>query len=107
MQTSKALPKSFEELISNADTPVLVDFYADWCGPCKIVSPIVQQIARDYKGRLLTVKIDIDKKQRLAAKYRVTAVPTLMLFSGGSLKETLQGARGYDEIVRVIETHLA
>lgn len=107
MQTSKALPKSFEELISNADTPVLVDFYADWCGPCKVVSPIVQQIARDYKGRLLTVKIDIDKKQRLAAKYRVTAVPTLMLFSGGSLKETLQGARRYDEIVRVIETHLA
>ncbi len=106
MQTSKALPTSFEELIANSDKPVLVDFYADWCGPCKVVSPIVQQIARDYKGQLLTVKINIDKKQRLAAKYRVTAVPTLMLFSRGSLKETLQGARGYEEIARIVETHL-
>lgn len=106
MTTGKVLPKSFEQLISQANTPVLVDFYADWCGPCKVVSPVVEQIARDFKGRLLTVKVNIDKQQRLAAKYRVTAVPTLMLFSHGALKETMQGARSYQDIIRAIETHL-
>ncbi|WP_347158550.1 thioredoxin [Pontibacter chitinilyticus] len=75
--------KSFQELISSPGMPVLVDFYADWCGPCKAMSPIVQQVAGEYNGKLKVIKINIDNNQAAAAQYRVQGVPTFIIFHQG------------------------
>ena len=75
--------KSFNELISDPNTPVLVDFYADWCGPCKTMSPIVQQVASQYNGKVKVIKVNIDSNQAAAAQYRVQGVPTFILFRQG------------------------
>ena len=75
--------KSFAELIDSPGMPVLVDFYADWCGPCKTMAPILQQLASQQQGKLRIIKIDIDKNQALAQRYRVQSIPTLILFRRG------------------------
>ena len=107
MSSTNTLPKNFDQLIATSQVPVLVDFYATWCAPCKIVAPVVKQLAAEHKGRLITVKIDIDKKPAIAQKYGVSAVPTIMLFSGGRPVVTLPGARGYDELAQAIAPHVA
>ncbi|AOM76021.1 thioredoxin [Pedobacter steynii] len=75
---------AFQELIQS-ETPVLVDFYADWCGPCKSMSPIIQEVARITEGRTRVIKINIDKNQAAAARYHVKAVPTFLLFKKGEI----------------------
>jgi thioredoxin 1 len=100
------LPKSFFELIEQSEKPVLVDFYADWCGPCKIVSPFIQRIAKEYSGKLLAVKIDIDKKQDIASTYQVQAIPTIMMFHKGKILMRLQGAHPYESLKSNIESSL-
>ncbi len=77
------MPKaSFSELI-NGETPVLVDFYADWCQPCHILSPIVKQVAKAYEGRLRVIKIDVDRNPAIAQQYGIRGIPTLILFKKG------------------------
>jgi thioredoxin 1 len=75
---------NFKDLI-NSDKPVLIDFYAEWCQPCKIQSPILQEIAREMNNKVKIIKIDVDKNQEIAFKYQVQSVPTLMLFKNGSV----------------------
>jgi thioredoxin 1 len=99
----KNLPKSFIELIRTSDIPVLVDFYADWCGPCKMVSSLIRRIAKEYSGKLLTVKIDIDRKKNLAVQYDVKGVPTIVMFFKGKELMRLTGAHPYDTIKSNIE----
>jgi thioredoxin 1 len=77
--------KPFKELINEPDTPVLVDFYADWCGPCQTLSPIVKEVAADLKGKVKVIKIDVDKNQPLAQKFGIRSIPTLMLFKHGQV----------------------
>lgn len=96
---SENLPKSFFDLINSAEKPVLVDFYADWCGPCKMVSPVVRQIAKEYRDRIMTVKINVDKKPSVAGRYQITGIPTIMLFKNGQPAMRLQGAQPYQAIV--------
>ncbi|MBI9098285.1 MAG: thioredoxin [Spirochaetaceae bacterium] len=96
--------KSFHELINNGK-PVLVDFYADWCGPCKMVSPVIKQIAREYRGKMITVKVDTDKKQAIAVKYNISSIPTIMMFYKGKSIMRLQGAHPYESIKQSIETN--
>jgi thioredoxin 1 len=74
--------ESFGELIKS-DTPVLVDFYADWCGPCKAMSPVIQEVAKAMKGRARVIKVDIDKSVQAASVYQVQAVPTFIIFKNG------------------------
>ncbi|MBN2533563.1 MAG: thioredoxin [Spirochaetales bacterium] len=99
----KDLPQSFNELIKTSNKPVLVDFYADWCGPCKMVSPVIRKIAKEYSGKLITVKIDIDRKKNLAAQYNVQAVPTIIMFFKGNELMRLTGSHPYDTIKSNIE----
>jgi thioredoxin 1 len=100
---NSTLPKSFFDLIATADKPVLVDFYADWCGPCKMVSPVIKQIAGEYKGKLLTVKIDVDHKPHVAGRYQVASIPTIMLFKNGKAVMRLQGAHPYHSLKAEID----
>lgn len=104
--TGRQLPKSFEALIKESDLPVLVDFWAEWCGPCRMVSPAIQRIASDYKGRLLTVKVNVDKKSHVAAQYGITSIPTIMLFHQGRTLMRLSGALPYETLKAEVEKHI-
>jgi len=75
--------KSFSELINSPGMPVLVDFYADWCGPCKTMAPILEQVAAQHQGKLKIIKIDVDRNQAVAQQFRVQGIPTLILFHKG------------------------
>jgi thioredoxin len=100
------LPKSFDQLIQKSELPVLVDFWAEWCGPCKMVTPVIKQIAHTYKDRLVTVKINIDKKPQIAAKYGIQSIPTIMLFKKGQPVMRVTGAQPYESLKRQIDAHL-
>jgi thioredoxin 1 len=96
----------FEQTVLQSDKPVLVDFWAEWCHPCHMVSPIVEEIARENPGRLRVVKINIDEEPDVAYKYAIMSIPTLLLFSGGEIQAKVVGVRGKDAILREIEPHL-
>jgi thioredoxin 1 len=100
------LPKSFSELLAAAKKPVLVDFYADWCGPCKMVSPAVARIAKELKGEIVTIKIDVDKKQQIASRYQIASIPTIMLFRDGKSIMLLQGAYPYESLLAEVRRAL-
>ncbi len=77
--------KNFSELITQSDVPILVDFYATWCGPCQTLSPVISDTARDFKEKLKVIKVDIDKNRSAAMKYNIQGVPTLILFQKGKI----------------------
>lgn len=96
--SNTALPKSFFDLISKAEKPVLVDFWAEWCGPCKMVSPTVARIASDLKGRIITVKVNVDKKPHISGHFQINSIPTIMLFHRGKTLMRLAGAYPYEAL---------
>ena len=89
---------NFNQEVIQASTPVLVDFWAEWCGPCKMISPILDELAEEYSGRVRVGKVNIDDQQGLAAQYGVNAIPTLLLFKQGQVTEQLVGARSKREL---------
>lgn len=105
MSASKPLPP-FAELIRDNELPVLVDFYADWCGPCKVVSPVVQKLAAENKDRFMTVKINTDRKQDLARRWEITGIPTIMLFHKGKVLMRLTGAYPYHQLKAEVDKAL-
>ncbi len=94
--------KKFNELI-NSDTPVLVDFYADWCGPCKMLSPVIEELARETKGKAKVIKVDIDKNPQAAAHYNVKGVPTVILFKNGQIKWRQSGVMPLQQLKQAID----
>jgi thioredoxin len=97
----------FETRVLSSALPVLVDFWAEWCTPCHIVSPIVEEIARDHAAQLTTVKLNVDDNPQTARQFGVMSIPTLILFKDGQEKARVVGARGKDAILREIEPHFA
>jgi len=95
--------QNFEGEVLNSEVPVLVDFHAVWCGPCKAMNPIVEKIAADYAGKAKVVKIDIDEAPGVASNHGIMAVPTLMVFSGGKEVTKLTGARQAAELRKVLD----
>ena len=96
----------FDELITNSDIPVLVDIWAPWCGPCRLVSPVVDAIASTYKGRLQVAKLNVDENPDTATRYEVRSIPTLLLFKQGQLVERLTGAVPRSRLTEMVEQHL-
>jgi thioredoxin 1 len=84
---------SFEAQVTNATTPVLVDFWAEWCGPCRMLGPIVDEIAKDYSGRISVLKVNVDNERALAAKFGIQGIPTLLLFKNGEVVDRMVGVQ--------------
>jgi thioredoxin 1 len=99
--------QTFETEVLQSSTPVLVDFWAVWCGPCRMIAPTIDQIAAEYAGRLKVVKIDVDENGEVPIRYGVQGIPTLLLFKGGEVVEKLIGAHPKAQLLSKITPHLS
>ncbi|MFW9611403.1 MAG: thioredoxin TrxA [Fluviibacter sp.] len=97
---------SFAGDVLQSATPVLLDFWAEWCGPCKMIAPILDDIAKEYGSKLKVAKINIDENQQTPAQFGVRGIPTLMLFKGGSVEATKVGALSKSQLVAFLDGHL-
>jgi thioredoxin len=97
---------NFEETVLKSNAPVLVDFWAEWCGPCRRLGPTVDALAAEYEGRVTVGKLNIDENQNTAMKFQVLSIPTILLFKGGQIVEAVVGAAQKDYLKNAIDKHL-
>jgi thioredoxin 1 len=97
---------NFQIEVLKSDVPVLVDFWAVWCGPCQMVAPVVEEIASEYAGKLKVGKVDVDNNRQTAGSFGIRSIPTLFLYKGGEVVETVVGALPKSEIVKKISKHI-
>jgi thioredoxin len=86
--------KEFDDLVSSSTLPVVADFWAPWCGPCRMVGPVLEKMAADHSGKVTVIKVNVDQNPDLAARFGVMSIPTVIMFKGGQLHKQLVGARG-------------
>ncbi len=97
----------FEQEVLNSQEPVLVDFWAAWCAPCRMIQPTLETLAREYEGSARIVKVDVDNEQALSQRYGIKALPTLILFKGGREEERIVGAANRETFARLIDKHIS
>ena len=107
MSAKTVSDSDWDSEVLQSDTPVLVDFWAEWCGPCRMVGPVVEEIASEQAGALKVVKLNVDDSPETARKYRVMSIPTLMVFHGGDEKKRIVGARGKGQLMDDISEFIA
>src|SRR6267154_1334434 len=97
---------TFEPEVLKSDVPVLVDYWAEWCGPCKAIAPILDQVAKEYDGRLKIAKLNVDENQSMPAKFGIRGIPTLMLFKNGNLEATRVGALSKSQLTAFLDSNI-
>ncbi|MBV9081514.1 MAG: thioredoxin [Acidobacteriaceae bacterium] len=97
---------TFDKDVLNSDVPVLVDFWAEWCGPCRMMGPTVDQVASEYAGKVKVGKLDVDSNQQTASRYGIRGIPTLLLFKDGKVVEQKVGAIGKPEFQKMLDSHV-
>ncbi len=102
MNTKSLNQVNFDETVNNSPTPVLVDFWAEWCGPCKSLAPLLEEIATEQAGKALVAKVNIDESPELAERFGITAIPTLIVFNQGQAKRTFRGGQSKSTIVAAL-----
>jgi thioredoxin 1 len=98
---------TFDEQIQGSDEPVLVDFWAEWCGPCKLIHPILEEIANEQEGNLKVVKLNIDENLEISRRFEVMSIPTLILFRDGQPQARIIGAKGKQQLLQELHPHLS
>jgi thioredoxin 1 len=104
--TTAVSDDTFESLVLKSTTPVLLDFWAEWCGPCKMIAPILDEIAKEYSGKLTVAKVNIEENSETPAKYNVRGIPTLILFKNGKAEATKVGALSKSQLVAFIDSNI-
>ncbi|NRP27227.1 Thioredoxin-1 [Marinobacterium sp. xm-d-420] len=97
---------SFEEDVLKAEGPVLVDYWAEWCGPCKMIAPVLEEVATEYTGRLKVCKLNIDENAETAPKFGIRGIPTLMIFKGGNVEATKVGALSKSQLTAFVDANI-
>ena len=106
MTTVTKVPESeFETLLKTEDL-LVVDFTATWCGPCRVVAPLMEQLSQEYQDQIKVIKIDVDKDKPLAKKYEVRTIPTVLYFKNGELVETIKGVSPYEDFSKAVKSHI-
>jgi thioredoxin 1 len=103
MSTVNVTNANFEQEVLKSDIPVIVDFWAPWCGPCRMVGPILDEIAQENAGKVKVCKVNVDNEQELAVKFGVMSIPTIIAFEGGKVKQTSIGARPKQDILNLLK----
>jgi len=98
--------KNFEEVVEKSEIPVLVDFWAPWCGPCKALAPTLKKIVKEFEDKIKVVKINIDESPELASKFSVMSIPTLILYKDGQIKDQTVGLVNFSQLSKKIQAHL-
>ena len=98
---------TFDETIAAADTPVVVDFWAEWCGPCKMIAPILSEIAKEQAGKITIAKLNVDENPDIAMRFNVMSIPTLLVFKSGEIAKRLVGAKGKGQLLQELDEFLA
>jgi len=98
---------NFQDEVIQSDKPVIVDFWAIWCGPCKMIAPTIEELATDYDGKLKVAKMDVDSNPQTAMKYGIRSIPTLLIFKGGQVVEQIVGAVPKRQLIDKVTSHLS
>lgn len=102
----KVTDDSFEQEVLSSDTPVLVDYWAEWCGPCKMIAPVLDELADEYDGKFKVAKLNIDENPNTPPKYGIRGIPTLMLFKNGEIEDTKVGAVSKTDLTEFLNSHV-
>lgn len=102
----KVSDESFDDEVLSAQTPVLVDYWAEWCGPCKSIAPVIEEVADEYNGRLTVAKLNIDENPNTPPRYGIRGIPTLMLFKDGEVAATTVGALSKTQLTEFLNNHI-